>query len=377
MPSTSAPSDHAPIEARYFDGRTAEQRRVRLTLTEDSLVLWEETGRQLTRWPRREVHLVKYTSRETPQLRRGRDGDERLVLARRDDLVRLKRVLPNLMRHESPWREVWRPILLFSAAAAGSLYLLVAVGIPHSADFLAKHIPDDWTRRAGAAARDQMITLLGAVEGKRSKAAIVCRPKTDGAKAIARLVSRLTRSTDDPPRALDVVPLRLKLVNAFALPGNTILLSHGLVDQAESGNEVAAVIAHEIGHLVHHHPTKVALEQAAVSTTFGLLIGDIFGGSVMAGLGGMLVKGAYSREAEREADAWAVEAMNRENMDIRPAATLFERLAREHKDIERALRYLSTHPLSETRAATIRREATGTEAAFTDDEWRSIRAMCD
>lgn len=65
------------------------------------------------------------------------------------------------------------------------------------------------------------------------------------------------------------------------MPGGLIILFRGLIDAAESSDEVAAVYAHELGHVVARDPTRIALRSAGSIGVLGLLLGDFAGGAVV------------------------------------------------------------------------------------------------
>lgn len=180
-----------------------------------------------------------------------------------------------------------------------------------------------------------------------------------------------------PSSGIEVRVVDLDMANAFAIPGNRVFLLRGLIDEAESPDEVVGVLAHEIGHVIHRHPLAALIRGSGTAILFGLILGDVFGGSVIAGLGETAISGAYSRDAETEADTWAIEQANASGIDIRPLAQFFLRLDIEQGDIEKALKYFSTHPQSKERAARILEQAAPGRPALTVAEWRALQTMCD
>jgi Zn-dependent protease with chaperone function len=195
--------------------------------------------------------------------------------------------------------------------------------------------------------------------------------------ALRRLVDRL-----DPPRAVTVTIADWTLPNAFAGPGGQIILTRGLIEAASGPDEVAGVLAHEIGHVAHHHPTKALLRHYGVSLFAGALGG---GYAQTADLGLML---AASREAEREADAYGLDAMTAARISPAGLAAFFERQRKpgpEATDSDAAgglLKtlgsYATTHPSDEERLAEIRAAAErvrGT-AALSAADWAALKAAC-
>ena len=69
--------------------------------------------------------------------------------------------------------------------------------------------------------------------------------------------------------------------NAVALPGGRIYVFEGLIGKSESADEVAGIIAHEIGHVAHRDGMRSLLQSAGLSFMFGMLLGDFVGGSAV------------------------------------------------------------------------------------------------
>lgn len=94
--------------------------------------------------------------------------------------------------------------------------------------------------------------------------------------------------------------------NAVALPGGTVLVTDQLVAHVDSPDAVAAVFAHELGHIAHRHTMRRLLEQSASGIILGAILGDVSGiGSLVATAPLLLVRLSYSRAEEQQADDYA------------------------------------------------------------------------
>lgn len=138
--------------------------------------------------------------------------------------------------------------------------------------------------------------------------------------------------------------------NALALPDGTVVLTDALVQLADDSDGLAAVMAHEIGHLEQRHALQAVLRGSALALLIGLATGDA--GS-LAGLAaaapGLLIQAGYARGFELEADRWALRYMHEAGIDPRAFAALLRRF--EGSDQTGLAAYLSTHPLTEDRIA--------------------------
>lgn len=112
--------------------------------------------------------------------------------------------------------------------------------------------------------------------------------------------------------------------NAFALPGGTVVLTDGLVQRAAAEGlgdaALLGVLAHEMGHVVHRHTTRMVVEQGVLNIGLGLALGDA---SVIVATGSSLLTGlAYRRQHEAEADCFAVALMRQAGVPTAPMADL-------------------------------------------------------
>ena len=356
--------------ATYRDGVSAEGRPAFVVADGAFLVIEVEGGRPM-RWPAAEVRDADPPEAVRPALRLRRLGsDERLSVDDAEAAAAIRAACPDLAKGEGGGRAVWRPVLLWGGAAVAVVGLFFWLVLPALAGFIAEAIPSDLERRFGA----RLVPGIADAVGRRTGEGTAVCGDSDGDARLTALVDRVR------PPADEIVPLRVwvvrsPLVNAVALPGGHIVVFSGLLGFAESGDELAGVLAHEIGHVMLRHPTRMAIERATVSAFFGLFFGDVAGGTVLGGVGTLLLGNAYSRDMERAADELGADILSRNGLDPRALARFFERLGVQYKDQERLFAFFSTHPPSDERAAAI--DAPPAEIRPIDPEqWRSVRRMC-
>lgn len=142
-------------------------------------------------------------------------------------------------------------------------------------------------------------------------------------------------------------------INAFALPGGFVTINMGLLDAAESGEEIAAVLGHEMTHVTERHGMRGVLRKVG-----GLaFVAMIFGGTnleTLAYLAEGLAGQAFSRDQEREADEGGRAMLMAAGINPNGMATFFERLEAEQGELPGAIQLLSTHPNPGERAETTR-----------------------
>ena len=147
-------------------------------------------------------------------------------------------------------------------------------------------------------------------------------------------------------------------VNAFALPGGKVAYYSGLLKITNTESQVAAVLGHEIGHVVARHGAERMAQQKLVqigTMAAGMAVGDMDSGTqraVMGALGlgaqfGVLLP--FSRRDENEADHIGLVLAARACFDPREAPKLWEKMSESHGGGARPAEFMSTHPADATR----------------------------
>jgi len=158
--------------------------------------------------------------------------------------------------------------------------------------------------------------------------------------------------------------------NALALPGNTIVVTDGLVDLIEDDREFATVMAHEIGHLQQRHALRQVLQSMGTGLVVVAITGDITSiTSVAAALPTALVEAGFSRDMEREADDAAAIWLKRNGLPVSLFAGFLQRLEDNHirkhpelktDDQQGVGDYFSTHPATQERIARLQAQEDAT-----------------
>jgi Zn-dependent protease with chaperone function len=151
--------------------------------------------------------------------------------------------------------------------------------------------------------------------------------------------------------------------NAFALPNGTIILLDDLIQLAANNDEIISVFAHEAGHIYHKHAFQKLVQNSILTIGLVLITGDITSVAMLAGLVPVfLIQQSYSREAEAEADDFAIGFLKRNNIDPNNFASILAKITNSHdlvnssESIENTQenKYLRSHPRTEERIKIIR-----------------------
>ena len=131
-------------------------------------------------------------------------------------------------------------------------------------------------------------------------------------------------------------------INAFAAPGGIIVVNSGLIKKADSPNEVAAVLAHEVQHVEQRHSLKNMLHSAGVASVVLVVLGDA--NAVMMIMAQQVSQQYFSRKVEADADLKGAQLLTKTNIDPSGMPSFFKKLAAEYKDLDRTPEWLSSHP---------------------------------
>jgi predicted Zn-dependent protease len=171
---------------------------------------------------------------------------------------------------------------------------------------------------AGASVRQPVETAADAQEHARIVAAyggIFHDDKIE--KALAPIVSRIVAASDNPDQPYRITILNAPAVNAFALPGGYLYVTRGLLALANDSSEVAAVLAHEMGHITANHAAQ-RQEKARNAVIVSKVVTDVLNNDDAGQLAlqsSQRTLAAFSRQQELEADAIGVKTIGRAGYD--------------------------------------------------------------
>jgi predicted Zn-dependent protease len=198
------------------------------------------------------------------------------------------------------------------------------------------------------------------------------------AEAITRLPEVKKQSAD-----WQVVVFDEDTVNAFALPGGKVGVYRGLLTVAQTPSQLAAVLGHEVGHVLARHGNERVSQQFAVAESLAVLDAWMAAGnksnreSAMALLGlgtqvGVLLP--FSRVQESEADTIGQDLMARAGFDPRESVTLWQNMGKAGGG--QPPEFLSTHPSHKTRIQDLQAGMAGAMALFQQAQGAGVRPAC-
>lgn len=205
-----------------------------------------------------------------------------------------------------------------------------------SAPLIAGLIPYEWEQKIGEFAFENYQT------GKK----IIANPVTQD--AVNTIVKRIDQF-DNAKIDYQVAIVDADMINAFAFPGGYIVITTGLIKNADNPEQVAAVLAHELTHVIERHGMRKIVRQAGVGVLVGIVFGDTSALSQLIDAGTKLEGLSFDRNQERSADEGAIHIMRAAGISPQNLAGFFEKIKQTDKVSGNIPALFQTHPLNDER----------------------------
>ncbi len=360
------------FSAQYSDGQISRFVSVDVQAVAEGL-LFSLPGGQLVCWPLCDIVPVDNWRERPLRLKRYPDTSERLTInasQATDDLVRIIR------RRGSPWLKGDRYTACCIVSVA--LLLLCATWIysmgAGTTRMLASLVPRHVEQQLGVHSMNYVVPMLAADDPP------VWCSSSQGDRALSQLQLMLAMPRDE----YTLKVLRSGMINAFALPGGTIILTSALLGDMQHPDELLGVLAHEQRHIMGQHGVRGYIR----ATGWGFL-GQILGPMDMLGDAAQaLLWLHFSREDEEDADKGAVQALHGLGVSsLGLQRFILRHDARQGEDPGRVTgmdlqNYLSTHPDARQRVQAIQAQYEALGAVPPQREsvsaalWEDLRGMC-
>ena len=201
----------------------------------------------------------------------------------------------------------------------------------------------------GLKSAPEMAAQMGGLSRDREARALVER--------VGQKLARETLAAKSPYKFSFHVLADPRTVNAFALPGGPVFITEALLRRLKTEGELAAVLGHEIGHVIARHSSERLAKQNLTQGLLGALVvgtGD-YSAAQIGQVVGNLINMRYGREDELEADALGLRLAAQAGYDPRAMIGVMGTLAKASGGSQQP-EFVSTHPAPENRAARIREQ---------------------
>jgi len=282
--------------------------------------------------------------------------------------------------------------------ASFAIALLFSLGVIY---YLANHsyifVPTEWDIKLGESTKSIMESEFTVCKDKKAENIL--------SKSLQSLVPKDSKFKYEVKILSDSTP------NAFAISGGKIYVLSGIFNQAKNSNELAGVLAHEIGHVERRHHirnlTKAVSTAFLVSIIVGPGLGDLDMIETLTELGSTLLFLSYSRQFEEESDSYGVALLANNGYHPRGMSAFFRSMIdyeksltsgtileesesekQEEEDEESTsltannlLNFLSTHPPTEERIQAIQKlirenNYKGNRKFISDQDWTYLQKSC-
>lgn len=191
--------------------------------------------------------------------------------------------------------------------------------------------------------------------------------------ALKQITDRLIKALDTTHYRYEFTIIKEEQINAFTIPGGNIYVFSELMRVAETPEEVAAVLAHEIGHAENRHVVTKLMQELSITAIVSILSGG--DPSMLTEVLKDIIGNSFSRSQEEEADKFALELLEKAGISPKSLARFFERLNEKDLDYDENLEILMTHPHNDKRIEQVRRYKTknGFKPVPFEMDWKKVQ----
>lgn len=345
--------------AKYYDGIKPVSRPVTWEVKQDHLIVTLDNGTRLPSWELKD--LVQDEDTNTAYVILNTVTNERLEME--EEPIGLP---PALFKR----KKVSMKPKLFAGVIIGVVVLFI--GLWQLTPVISRYV-------AGKVPAEQEKYLAEKLLAEVHKDYPACRPNDKGKRAFAKLIKRVYPVyPGEKPEDIEVSVVNVPVENAFAFPGGKIVIFDGLLKSSEGPEELAGVLAHEIGHSKEKHVLQKIVQTLSFTFIFQFISGDFstafaIDPSTLLGIGTL----SFDRGMESEADQRAKERLIKSQVKSDGLVSFFERQEKSFKSVK-GVNFLSTHPGNEDRVKFFKMPSDHkTLPLLTAVEWRDLKSYCN
>jgi Zn-dependent protease with chaperone function len=304
----------------FYDGKSANKYPVQIFLTQEQLELVFSNGQRIS-WLYPNLNISRTSSTGPVRLERATSNPdlipESVVVENPRFLHEAHRVAPGALGDvwNQPHKRSLRYALMILACIIlpPLVFAIWVYAIPAVTDAVAEQVPTDWEERLGQDYYQQYIKS----SIKETDPKVV--------EALDKIAKRLLTAVPDQPYKFRIYVHPSNAVNAFALPGGTIVVLQGLINITETPEELAGVLAHEFQHVLKRHSTRHIIRSEAINIFATVVSGDSMMNAILQA-GGVIEFLRYSRTLESQADAEGMKMILASQVDPKGMIRIFEKL---------------------------------------------------
>ena len=328
---------HFPqVPALYFDGKTSRPHRVTLTVQAGIAQVAGDVERSCP------IDELRVSERAQHTRRKVTFPDDAYLEVQDEEAFGA--LLAETGYRDSTvvrMQQSWRGALIAFVVTVAFLVLAYLYGLPLAAEAVAKALPEKVERSIGSG-------MLDFLDHK------ILQPSKLPLARQTAIVERFKQLTTPRPDAPDyTIVFRKSQIgpNAFALPSGQIIMTDELVALMDNDEQILGILAHELGHLHERHLMRRIVQSSAIGAAATLIFGDA--SAIVANIPTLMLDMKYSRDAEREADDYAIAMMKANDIPLTQLVASFDKLKAAAGNGDELSAYLSSHPPTSERMARI------------------------
>jgi len=322
------------IAVIFYDGVVSKPHHAQLMAIDASnfMVQYQCDGQKITQlFSRQQMQFIGALADKHPVIELSNDARIEFLQHEVPEWLSLKQQ----RLQQKIWKLERTPGLIISSVVL-VISVMVAVlkwGIPMASHFIAYQLPENSLKQLGDQAE---VIVIQATDQSKLPIAQQQQIRDQYLAQIAqgRPAKLLFRDGEDLG------------ANALALPNNTIIVTDELVEMAHSDQEVLGVLAHEQGHLIKRHSLQQAISSLGFSVLYIAMTGD--SSDLFTTIPVALTGAGYSRQFEKEADLYALNLMQQQQIEVAHYANFLTRLSESTEEQTTApfslLSIFSSHP---------------------------------
>jgi Zn-dependent protease with chaperone function len=335
------------IDVHFFDGRSSRAQPCSMLLADQHVqIIHAQGGAVVQRIPVQSIQWPERTRHGTRIAQLPGGAQVHALDSAAWDAWATAHV-PQAQNFAAHWvvraQQSWRGVALAFALLLGVLGALYVWGLPLAARGITRMVPLHVDALLGRNAMEQ-------IDGRWMQPSALPRDVQD------RLTQRFAQAVQTaypdhaPPHTLLFRKSKIG-PNAFALPGGTMVLTDELVTLVNDDDAVLGVLGHELGHVALRHSMRQLVQVGAMQAVLSLAFGDY--GTLITTAPLVLGSMAYSRDAEREADAASIQFMHANKISPLVMVKFFESMRAQQKTKTQktplGISIISSHPADEER----------------------------
>ncbi len=356
----------------YYDGQSLVPQNVSIAVEATGLTVHLTSGASQF-WAYSEIRQTqgRYSGEEV-RFERGKGIGETLVIPNANILLAIHQIGRNEAAHfHHPGTRHKRVYWTIAAAIAALpiIYGIFTWGVPSLAKPITATIPVTWETQLG-----QFVQQEFTDEEQLCKHSLL----TD---TLDVMMARLITPLHTIPYTFHITVVDNSTINAMAAPGGYLIVFRGLLQDTESPEELAGVLAHEIQHVMLRHSMHLIVQHVSMAFVIAALSGDA-SGMLSYGLQAAqtLQTLSYGREAENQADEQGLALLQQAGINPSGMIAFFDKLTQEEEETS-AFRYFSTHPPTTQRRDHLQTLAASHSSPYQNfsfaQDWEIIRNLCN